>query len=738
MKRILFLAALTAAIGLLGQNAYAQVASAVTDNGATATDNWDSASVQMNSDGTDATTLTLTQGTTLNFGVDIENNANVFALDDNTLTLDTFGNTVNLNGVIDGGVGGNIVVQDTTDAGGTLTLNGDLTGFDGGLTLASGNLVLGGTNTFTGGIAFTAGTLDLLTSAAAGTNDITFGNGTSRTLILHDGQTYTNVIATGGNDGTIQVDSGMATLKGAAVITNAGNLTKTGAGAFQFVGTNPDGNAMDVTEGAFMIGDGTATNATTYTGAVTVRGGAMISGNNYDGTDTNSVLDGALTLESGSLFTARVGDDAGIKNFGLTVADTAGNTITVEQGANIAMDFEGGIGSVADWTGVLDFGAGDNAAWVDLDLANAALIQNPFYRIVALDDTGNGQAQFGLQRLANAQIPELYAMSSQFHHYRTTLDASNNRMTQNFEYECRKPSYAGKCGTGYDNGLGCGTAGKSFGNSLWVNYVGRKNDQMRSSYLGSDLDFTSNGIQLGLDLYSSKCSQFGIMFGYEDQELEGFGNKLTADDFYFGFYGAKRFGSGWDVRGAIGYGHQEFDQTRTNRIFRATTDYDADTFEANIELGRRFSIGRYTSIRPVIGLDFYNFDADSASETGNDPLGNYMVNYAGLSLTQLYGRFGTDLQYNCGRWNLNGGAYYSYQLNSDGDVSRAIVTNGLQNAIIDYDLGKSIVSLNVGGEYYFNHARSFSLFGGYGVDLYTDRDGDPVLHKGQVGVQWRF
>ena len=675
MKKLLTLAAIMVALGLVGQNAFAQVQlkqfginlPGTTTNGQLPDDLQDATSgeeYEMEDSG-GTSQYTLDSAAQFNFKVGLSSNTDGFELNDFSLILNTNEFNVTLNGAIANASGTNT---------GALQKNG------------IGSLTLGGT-VDVDSLVIDAGVLNLNTAATIAETTVSGG-------MLNVNVDGTVLGATNVNGGTLSIWAD----------TTAD--TAVGVGGYLYID-----------------------NGATHTGNVTLGSDGILFG--ADGT-----ILGDLTLDADSLFIIGVYQNPA---YGITVGNGSGNTITVDSAANIALLFED-FGNT-DLTNGVQIGGGTGDVWSDTNDATASLQGNwfnPFYGVTAVN---NGNIAFlNFNALARAKMVELYAMGSQLHHYRTVLDATNNRMTQNFANEYWKP-YSGcgtDCGDSGCGGKGCGTAcGKSgfnFGNSVWVNYVGRQNNSMYSKYLGRDLEFTSNGVQLGVDLYTTKCYQIGVMFGYEDQTLEGFGNSLDAEDFYFGIYGARRFNCGWDIRGALGYGNQSFDLVRTAGS-RFTADYDSNTFEMNMELGRRINIGRRTSIRPVFGLDFYNYDADSAAEVGFDL---DRVDYAGLSLTQLYGRFGSDLQYNCGRLNINGGAYYSHQLNSDGDVSRAVVTNGIHQAMTDYQLGKSIVSLNVGAEYFLNQTRTLSLYGGYGADLYTDRDGDPVLHNGHVGTQWRF
>ncbi len=338
------------------------------------------------------------------------------------------------------------------------------------------------------------------------------------------------------------------------------------------------------------------------------------------------------------------------------------------------------------------------------------------------------------------------------HNPRTIWQGSQDRINQNFRYwQAKNGASCGsqcgsQCGTGRDiaDSLGCndgcGTGCNSgwqklSGKSIWANYVGRTGDFEND--FGFGYDIKSNGVQAGLDLFSDRCTQFGVMFGYEretsyaslDYERQIRTESDTkADDYYFGFYFARQLRNCFDVRGYIGYGHQNYDAAQSTydlltgvRIGHIAASLTGDTFESTLELGRRCYLNRHLSYRPVIALDIFN---NHITEDDAD---------ADMGLTQLFARFGSDLQWTRGRLNLNGGAYYSYQMNGAG-------RNAGFGGILPMDifLGGSVFTLTAGTTYYLNQAQTFGVFANYYGDAYVDAAGSPWQHTFLVGGQYRF
>ncbi len=326
------------------------------------------------------------------------------------------------------------------------------------------------------------------------------------------------------------------------------------------------------------------------------------------------------------------------------------------------------------------------------------------------------------------------------HNPRTIWQGSQDRINQNFRYwqaksgaacgsQCGTGCNENGCGTGCDAGCdianslgcdanagcntGCGGWQKLSGKSIWANYVGRTGEFEPDGW-GNNIDFESNGIQVGLDLFSDRCTQFGVMFGYEKEKVSDIVFENEADDYYFGFYAARQLNRGYDIRGYIGYGHQKYKPDYTDNL-------KGNTFETTLELGRRCYLNRHLSYRPVIALDIFNNDVEA--DLAADGVG---------SITQIFARFGSDLQWTRNRFNLNGGAYYSWQIN---DAGRNAYWASSDQSV---HIGGSVFTLTAGTTYYLNAAQTFSVFANWYGDAYVDANGSPWEHTFLVGAQYRF
>jgi fibronectin-binding autotransporter adhesin len=170
-------------------------------------------------------------------------------------------------------------------------------------------MTLSGTNTYSGGTAFNGGILAVSSDSNLGTGSLKFSGGT---LEILTGITSSKAIALQGGGGTILADAG-TTSTFSGTISNAGALTKNGAGILILSGNN------------------------TYSGATTVSVGTLQAGSTT-GFSTNSAFTVTSVLDLNG-FSNNVGSLAGggsVTNKGGTSATlTAGgdNTTTVFSGA---------------------------------------------------------------------------------------------------------------------------------------------------------------------------------------------------------------------------------------------------------------------------------------------------------------------------------------------------------------------------------------------------------------------
>jgi autotransporter-associated beta strand protein len=198
--------------------------------------------------------------------------------------------------------------QNVTFATGLTSAGGSLT------KLGAGTLTLSGTNTYSGGTTLSAGTLAVGNSAALGTGDLTFANGTTLQAAAN-GLSLANAMTL---NGTSTVDTQANALALAGNIVGGGGLTKIGAGALTLSGPSTYTGATNVNAGTLQAG---VANAFSPLSAFTVASGATLDFNNFDQAVGSLAGAGAVTLGAATLFT---GGDNTSTTFSGTISGSGG------------------------------------------------------------------------------------------------------------------------------------------------------------------------------------------------------------------------------------------------------------------------------------------------------------------------------------------------------------------------------------------------------------------------------
>ena len=285
-----------------------------------------------------------------------------------------------------------------------------------------------------------------------------------------------------------------------------------------------------------------------------------------------------------------------------------------------------------------------------------------------------------------------------------------------------------------DPGCGC-TRTKSRG--AWGNYIGR-DARYQSSFNNNEWKLTTDGIQVGMDFFHTRRGQFGAFFGYEDTNGSNLGDRITANDHYFGLYGVHVLRDGSDIRTVFGVGWQDFTSLRNGMDAPYRTAFRGRTAEYNIDFGKRYYCGGQCgvwSVRPAVALDWSLSQLCGGVET---PAGANAFQYHKTDLSKLFFRFGSDLRYERGRWAVESGLFYSYNLR--GADLWTLVSD--MQSVTSYDvltssqLGRSMLAFNVSSSIAVRN--NFTLFGGYRGEAMLDQAGRGYESIGYVGGAWRW
>ncbi|MDR2169264.1 MAG: autotransporter outer membrane beta-barrel domain-containing protein [Planctomycetaceae bacterium] len=428
--------------------------------------------------------------------------------------------------------------------------------------------------------------------------------------------------------------------------------------------------------------------------------------------------------------------------------------------SGFTQDGESGVRAIANLYGGNSSGgiAFDEGTIWELDLTNANMAKlSSGVRVADGDITGAENAiklgntlidievvggQIKLARiLETARISDIYASTAYLHKWNTVYQAANTRINRLlYKYGAVHGGYL------YGENLQVETLGQSYKIPVkavagrrnfydaWVNYVGRKSaaESSYDVYAGRSFETISNGVQFGFDLNSGFGSHFGFMFGYEDSRGDVVDDYVRGDDYYVGFYGAMLFSYGIDIRGIFGFGHQRYKVARydfgSEREFNVNPD--GNTFEFNLEFGRRFQTWHNSSLRPFISIDYLANKVSGADEGAGG------FRYDDLSLNQLYLRLGADVQWHFGALCFDAGAAFSQQLLDD--YAKAKVSQGpISTSLRTSRYGNSIFTFNVGANYAFDELRSCCIFINYVGEVFVGGEAESI-NSLQTGIQWKF
>ncbi len=166
-------------------------------------------------------------------------------------------------------------------ASGTATLTGIITSTGSLVKTGAGVLSLTGSNDYSGGTTLSAGTISAGSNSALGASSGSLSMADATTLTLVSGVSLPNPISVGGgNEGSLNVSSGTATLTG--TISGAGGVAKTGSGTLT-ISSNITTATLAVSAGTLLY-NGTSTSATSVASSATLGGNGTLNSVSNAGT----------------------------------------------------------------------------------------------------------------------------------------------------------------------------------------------------------------------------------------------------------------------------------------------------------------------------------------------------------------------------------------------------------------------------------------------------------------------
>ena len=545
-----------------------------------------------------------------------------------------------------------------------------------------------------------------------------------------------NVNSTRGDAFGVHIDGGITDL------TLNGNISVTGAGR--------DTSGIRTYNAAALNLERDVTIATNYTGSNTWQGADIRSGGNTTiNLNGNNLTAGRIQLDSARNLNIEGRGRAELGSVRMsgtfTIGDVYFNKTTVSLDGKKMLEDGGYLGNVViSPVSTLEI-YGDTDIQEIIGLLAYGEVEQVVNRSTFTRwgvDEYNRIQSFGVSDRALAN--DNYLAAGLFHQkytgwyaVRDHLISGSNKVHQRFGYYGQSPC---ECVKSCSSILGCK---KVKNRGAWINYVGRKSEY-QSSHYGNTWDLSTEGVQAGTDIFRTRNKQFGLFFGYEDSRgatpsIENYRDRITGEDYYVGLYGVHVFSGGADIRTVFNAGWQSYTSQRygnTGQLYRSA--FDGNTYEANIEFGKRHYFSDYYgawSFRPAIALDWYMVQLHGGQET---PTNAQAIRYGSTNFSQLFFRFGTDFRVEHGRWAAEAGLFYSHDLRGSDYWAEAASTTepGLRSSLVSSKLGKSVLSFNFGGSYLL--CNNLTLFGGYQGETIPAKAGKGYTGNAYIGGAWRW
>ena len=231
------------------------------------------------------------------------------------------------------------------------------------------------------------------------------------------------------------------------------------------------------------------------------------------------------------------------------------------------------------------------------------------------------------------------------------------------------------------------------------------------------------GFVMGYDRRIAQNASAGLLFGYSNPYLYQDSDRVRAADFHVGAYAGAMIGYYFELKGYLGYGHQQYESTRVyvNPEWTASTDkrqtadgrFGGDTFAFSLELARPLFLG-FSILRPTLGLESQHVFRGSFSEGGDA----VAMAFRQSDYHQTVGRFGVSVE-TCtfDRFKLRGKLFYTFQLGGNDYATASSQFVGIgsisSQTARSVAVGTSYFDAGIGAEYYLNPQRTFALFGDY-------------------------
>ncbi|MDR3110890.1 MAG: autotransporter domain-containing protein [Planctomycetaceae bacterium] len=256
-------------------------------------------------------------------------------------------------------------------------------------------------------------------------------------------------------------------------------------------------------------------------------------------------------------------------------------------------------------------------------------------------------------------------------------------------------------------------------NRIWFNPYTVSTDT-RSDGNARSFGTSRQGFLLGYDRRIAQNASAGLLVGYSNPYMYQGEDRVRTSDFTFGAYAGAMIGYYFELKGYVGYGHQQYESTRVVTYSawddpRQVADgrFSGDTFALSLELARPLFFG-FCIVRPTIGIDSQHVFRGAYGETGDA----IAMTVSQADFHQTLGRVGVSAETSTfSRFRLHGQMFFSFQLGGEDYATTTGQYVGIgsvsSQTARSVAVGSCSFDAGIGFDYYLDRSGSFALFGNY-------------------------
>ncbi|MCL2304749.1 MAG: autotransporter outer membrane beta-barrel domain-containing protein [Planctomycetaceae bacterium] len=253
------------------------------------------------------------------------------------------------------------------------------------------------------------------------------------------------------------------------------------------------------------------------------------------------------------------------------------------------------------------------------------------------------------------------------------------------------------------------------------------------------------GFMAGLEKGHCPCTNYGVAFGYTAPTLYQGRDSIYSDDIVVGLYFKKKFKSDLYVNLWVGYGNQQYQQSRyaivpeLNRGDKYEGEFSGQSFTGSVEVSRAIYCRRFLVLRPLAAFDYQRGWQSGFDETGRGP---FALSYGRFSYDTKMARCGFATQIGASdgssKMTIRQRVYYARQITGDPYPNgNAFYQIGGAQTVMNlrgFDVTRDYMIVGTGGQFYLDPTRTCMVYGDYDAIVTKNM----TTHAVSLGLIQRF